>query len=130
MGFTEALAIAACLLSAIWAPPRRDIGECPSVQTEPTVCPADNPLVVCEEPTPAVCEQPTTYVWHLVGASTAALLLSLVAGKLLCDRRRVTVGRPVTRSQVAAPRPVDHPQPVRRRPSGPIGHLSVPAHLL
>ena len=132
MGFTEALAIAACLLSAIWAPPRRDIADCPlAVPTEPTVCPANNPLVVCEEPTALVCEQPTTYVWHLVGVSTAALLLAAVACKLVCDRRRVIVGRPVIRGPVAAPRSVDRPQPaVRRRQAGPIGHLAVSAHLL
>ena len=31
MGTTEALAIAICLLSAIWAPPRRDTADCPKV---------------------------------------------------------------------------------------------------
>ena len=131
MGFTEAVAIAACLLSAIWAPPRRDTADCPSVQAEPANCPAGNPLVVCEEPTLVVCEQPTTYVWPLVVVSATAFLVSLVACKLLCDRRRITVGRPVTRSPIAAARPVVRPQPaVRRRQPGPIGHLAVPAHLL
>ena len=132
MGFTEALAIAACLLSAIWAPPRRDIGDCPlAVETESIVCPACNPLVTCEEPTPLVCDQPTNLVWHLVVVSTAALLLAAVACKLVCDRRRVAVGRPVSRGPVAAPRSVDRPSPaVRRRQAGPIGHLAVSAHLL
>ena len=112
MGTTEALAIAICLLSAIWAPPRRDTAACPKVT-------AADKVSNCTVHVPQ-----TSYGVPLVCVALLAALLLAVTCKLYCDRRRVAVGRPVARAQV---RPVPTP---RRRDAGPLGHLSVSAHLL